>query len=656
MSFLDKIENFLHDLKKKWLTFLAKHKWTKYWLEKYLLTQKRNPNPTANRKKSATLLVIMLICLSSLIVGRLLYVGVVKKVDNVSLSEKTRQLYQGEKDIVAKRGTIYDRNGIAIAEDATRYSAYAVLDKNYISTNQEKLYVQKKDISEIARIFKKYLKIDTKYTKKQLGKKLKQVEFGTKGTGITLETRNKIQKELKKAGIKGIYFYEHQDRMYPNGVFASHLIGYAQPETIKGQNTQELVGVMGIEAAYNKELSGTNGKEVFQQDGSGLSIPGTNVVSKKAKNGEDIYTTLDANLQVYLESLMTKIAKEYKPETMEVTIMKAKTGEILATSQRPTFNPETKAGLQSTSKDKNEDKDSAKWRNLLVQEVYEPGSVMKVFTTAAAMQTGVFNGSEYFQAGTTNVDGQEINDWDYYAPKTLNYAQALYHSSNVGMIKLQQKMGDQWESYVKKFGFLKSTDSKLPGELAGTANFTTNVDKAMTSFGQAISVTPMQILQASTTLANKGNMLKPMYISKITNPNTDETVKMNSKIIAHPISEATAEQLLNIMVNTAEDQTLGTGLEYKLNNYKSSVKTGTAQIFENGRYSLVEGDFLYSVLQYAPTENPEYIVYGFIKRPDVTKGLGAAKILSEVTNPLMERALELDSNASKYKINNQSNN
>lgn len=652
MSFFDKLENLFKKWKKKWLRFLANHRITRYFLEKYLLTERKNPNPIANRKKSLLLVVGVICLLSSLIVSRLLYVTIAKKVDNVSLSEKTRQLYQGEREIIAKRGTIYDRNGIPIAEDSTKYVVYAVLDKKYIGIHNKKLYVQDKDIDKIARIFHKYLDMKESYTEKRLEKNLKQVEFGTKGQRISLETRNEIQKELKKEKITGIYFYEQQDRMYPNGVFASHLIGYAQPKNIKNSNLQELTGVMGIEAAYNKQLAGKNGLEVFQQDGNGLPLPGTNVISKKAENGKDIYTTLDANLQVYLESLMTEVDKTYHPESMFIAVMQAKTGEILATSQRPTFNPETKAGLTSSKKDKN-DKDDAKWRNILVQEMYEPGSVMKIFTTAAAMQSGNFNPNAYFQAGSINVDGQVIRDWDYMAPKTLNFMQALYHSSNVGMILLEQKMDSKWEEYLKQFGFLQSTHSGLPYELSGSGNFKTPVDRAMTAFGQGISVTPMQILQASTSIANGGKMIKPSYIEKIKNPNDNQIEEMPIDVISQPISETTAQKVLEILQQTVDNKYLGTGIGYKIPNYATSVKTGTAQIFENGRYTNDPSNYLYSMIQFAPTQNPEYIVYAMVKRPDLTKGATAEDIIAKITVPLMERILKLDPNVHQYQLNKE---
>lgn len=643
-----KVREFRDWLKKKWTHCQKKvpmrlRRW-------YLVSKKRHPNANNNRKLSAVLVLGgCVILLSSLIVGRLLYVEGRQRVDGVSLDAQTKSLYQGSKQVAAKRGTIYDRNGVPIAEDATSYSVYAVLDSSYIGINNEKLYVQEDDISKIAQILHRYLNMSESFVTKQIknGEKhhLKQVEFGTKGKGISIEVRNKIEAALKKEKIKGIYFNTHSDRIYPNGVFASHLIGYTDLVN-QGDDSQGLQGVMGIEAAFNNLLEGKNGEEYFQKDVNGNPIPGTIVETKKAVDGKNIYTTLDANLQTYLESLMTKVAKTYTPEAMTAVLMKADTGEILAASQRPTFNPETKAGLQNTKANK-----GAQWRNLLVQDAYEPGSVMKIFTVAAAIQTGKFNPNAYYQAGSINVDGTTIRDWDYDHPRMLTYAQALSHSSNVGMVKLQQAMGPLWDEYLQKFGFTKTTNSELPGEVSGSMQNGTSVDQAMTAYGQAIAVTNFQMLRAYTAIANLGTMLKPQYISKVVDPNTDKVTETKPEVVGHPISAKTAHEVLNIMQQTIDDTMLGTGTAYSLPNYNSSAKTGTAQIFENGAYSMAEGDYIYSVVQMAPTEHPEYVMYVTLKRPHIPVGsaMSPTKVIASISTPMMERALALDENAAQYK-------
>lgn len=641
-QFFKKAEERWEIIKEKFIRFCLKHKWTKWLLKEYMVAQRRDPDKTKNRRMSLFMVMSIFGVLALLIIGRMVYVEATHKVDNVSLNEQTRKLYQGERTIYAKRGTIYDRNGTPIAEDAMSYSVYAVLDKNYVGVNNEKLYVQNKDKEEVAKVLHKYLDIDEDLALKQLNKKSNQVEFGTQGKGITLEKRNEVKKALKKKGIKGIYFTEHPDRIYPNGVFASHLIGYTKTEEHKDGSTS-LKGIMGIESAYNKDLSGENGSEVYQMSVGGNPIPGTVHVTKKAKDGKDIYTTLDANLQVYLEGLMTKVQKTFNPEAITAVLMDAKTGEIIAASQRPTFNPETKAGLD------NKDTKSI-WQNLLVQNSYEPGSVMKPFTVAAAIQDGVFNANAYYQAGSINVDGTKIDDWDYYAPKTMNYAQALMHSSNVGMVKLSQMLGDAWPDWLKKFGFTQSTESGLPGEVAGSMQVNTTVDKAMVSYGQGIGVTVWQMLQAYTALSNDGKMLQPRYIEKIFNPNNDKTEKIKTKVVGEPISASTAKQVLNIMVGTGENKVYGTGSDYCLPNYTVSIKTGTAQIFEDGHYTNTRQNFLYSSVQIAPTQDPKYVMYVTMKKPKVSgTNKTEAQAVASIANPLLERALELDPNSQKYR-------
>ncbi|MEM5199493.1 peptidoglycan D,D-transpeptidase FtsI family protein, partial [Enterococcus faecium] len=257
-------------------------------------------------------------------------------------------------------------------------------------------------------------------------------------------------------------------------------------------------------------LSGTDGRVYFEKDIYGNALPGTVAEEKKAVDGQDIYTTLDSRLQNTLEDLMTQVNEKYEPVSMTAMLMEAKTGEIVAMSQRPTFNPETKQGLD----------DNGTWQNLLVESPYEPGSTIKLFTTAASMEQGQFNPNELFnRVGGIQVGDVTVNDHDYTrlnGKEYLNYRQAISWSSNIGMVKLEQKMGDEkWMEYLKKFGFGTSTHSGLSGESAGKLPGTNFVDRAMSAFGQAITVTNFQMMKGFSAIANDGSMLQPHYISKI---------------------------------------------------------------------------------------------------------------------------------------------
>ncbi len=623
-------------------------------MKKFMKKMKRkidskNLTPAGNRRNVGIILFSTSIVIFLLFAVRFVYIIGVGKVGSESLDKKRQDLYQGSSIIKAKRGTIYDRNGQPIAEDATSYSLYAELGKDYIGLNNKKLYVQKKDHEEIANILNKYAGIDKKLTLEQLNKEVKKnengkyygsTEFGSKGKNLSLETKTNIEKALDKAGIPGIYFTEHPDRMYPNGKFASYLIGYAQPEKADEEDSK-LTGKngMGIEKAYDDILKGEDGYKYYQKDSKGNELPGSVIVDKEAVDGKDIYTTLDSNLQLRLEEVMDDVYQKSDPENMTAVLMSAKTGEILAASQRPTFDPQTKEGLY-------EEKDKPKpvWQNLLIQTPYEPGSTMKVFTVAAALDSGNLNENETFQSGSIQVYDAKINDWKPEGKGMMTYRQALAWSSNVGMVHLEQKMGPVWQEYLNKFGFGKSTDSGLPFEEAGSIRDKNPVDTAMSAFGQAIGVTNFQMMQGFTAIANNGTMLKPQYIKKIASEDGKDEKVYGPVEVGKPIKEETADKVLDYMKDTVEDPNYGTGYGiYGIDGVNVSAKTGTAQIFDENVLLTGPNDYLYSVVQMAPTEDPEYIMYVTLKRPKITGEYGSpADLIAEISNGMLKHAFTVD--------------
>ncbi|MGX7031432.1 penicillin-binding transpeptidase domain-containing protein [Vagococcus zengguangii] len=604
------------------------------WKKWQNFIQRKGLNPIVNRKKFSIFLFFLTIGVFLLFIARFTYVVVVGRVGNTSLSAKTQELYQGSSVIKAKRGTIYDRNGNIIAADATSYSLYAVLDKTYlgIATNgkdnaREKLYVEDKNKEKVAEVIAANTDLEKDYVLKQLNQDLKQVEFGNGGKNLTLETRNKIEEALEADKIKGIYFTEQQARVYPNGIFASHLIGYAQSDGEGG-----VAGQMGIEKAEDDILAGTDGEETYLKDSAQRKIAGSVEVQKKAVDGKDIYTTLDLNLQVLLEDSMTEILSKYpKQEDMTAMLVEAKTGNIVAASQRPTFNPETKEGLEKT------DDETDVWSNLLIERAYEPGSTMKAFTIATAFENGILDPNAFVKTGVYEFeDGTKIYDWNKEGEGTITYRQAFAFSSNVAMVNLETQMKDKWVASLDKFGFNKLTGTDLLNEVPGyLPDMTNSVDSAITSYGQGISVTPFQMVQAYTAIANKGTMLKPNYISKIVDSKGKEKV-MPVKEVGKPISADSAAKTLDMMASVVEDPTYGTGTSYALDGYRVSAKTGTAQVFDNSRGKYFEKTYINSVAQIAPIEDPEYIMFV------TTKGDGeqASTIISSVSNKVLKEALD----------------
>ncbi|WP_369672794.1 penicillin-binding transpeptidase domain-containing protein [Enterococcus lactis] len=590
--------------------------------------EKKNLNPMNNRKKVGIILFATSIGLFFLFAVRFSYIVIGGHVAGTSLAEKTKQLYQGSEVVKAKRGTIYDRNGVALAEDASSYSIKAILSKTYTS-GDKKLYVEEKNFDKIAEILHKNLSIDKKDALNILEdgakKELYQVEFGSYGKNISQETKQNIEADMKKEGVAGLYFVDHQARMYPNGVFSSHFIGYAVPD--KDENG--LVGKLGLESAYNDILSGKDGKIIYQKDNFQNPLPGTVAEEEKAVDGQDIYTTLDSRLQSYLETLMDQVNEEYQPEELTAVLMKAKTGEILAMGQRPTFNPETMEGLTG---------EDAIWRNFLVQDSYEPGSTMKVFTTAAAIEEGEFNENETFQSGKIQVEDATINDHDFGEKGVLTMRQALSWSSNVGMVILEQRLGGRWYNYLQKLGFGQSTHSGLDDEVNGALPTSNIVDRAMSAYGQAVGVTNFQMMKAFTSIANNGTMIQPRYISKVVDPQTGEERTTQTEVLGQPFSKETTEKVREYMRDVVESENYGSAYGvYSVPGYNVSAKTGTAQIAsDTGGYQTGDTAYLYSIVEMVPSENPDYVLYLTMKHPKTYDRMALAKI----ANPLMKRAMD----------------
>ncbi|KRM68630.1 cell division protein FtsI [Apilactobacillus ozensis DSM 23829 = JCM 17196] len=562
-----------------------------------------------------------------LIALRFTYIAIFKKVNNVNLSEQAKELYTKTNVIRAKRGTIYDSGGQPLAEDSNTYNIYIQLYKseNQKDSNGRPLYVT--DKSKVAQALSKTLPISYKKVMKIISnKKAFQVEIGSAGKNISVTTKNKID----KYNVTGIHFEQQQSRLYPNGIFASHIIGYAS-----GNGNGDLVGQMGIEKQFNKLLTGKNGLVHIQKDYNGVQLPNTKSKGVKAKNGNNIYTTLDYRLQSLLETEMSNVNSEVHPSTMNAILMNAKTGDILAASQRPTFNATNMEGIGDI------------WRNTLWQDSYEPGSTMKIFTMASSINSGNYNGNDTYLSGRYAIDGKIVPDWNTNGWGRITYDKGFALSSNVAMAHLEQQMGSKtWSEYINKFKFLRTTNSGFDGEQSGSMQFKYPIEQANTAFGQGIQVTALQMIQALSSIANNGYMLKPRFISKIDNPNNDKVIKQyNKQVVGHPISAKTAKKVIKHMEDVVY-KPYGIGSDYKIPGYKIAAKTGTAQV-SDGRSGYASGDdsYLYSVAGIAPANNPKYILYITMKQPRLTGTKTPTQLMAQIFNPVMKLALEEDVNA-----------
>ena len=557
-----------------------------------------------------------------------------------NLSELSHQVHQKTEIVPAKRGTIYDRNGAVIAEDATTYNVYAIIDKTYKSAKGEVLYVEESQYNQVADVFNRYLGMEKDYVVQQLSqKKLNQVSFGAAGNDISYSNMDAIRSELEAANIKGVDFTTSPNRSYKNGTFASQFIGQAQLiEDKEGNKT--LQGTTGIEKSLDRILGGQDGVVTYEKDRNGNIVPGSDKVAVKTEDGKDVYTTLSAELQTYLETRMDVFQEKVKGKFVSATLVSAKTGEILATTQRPTFNADTKEGLDI--------KNLRTWNTILYQDQYEPGSTMKVMTLAAAIDHGTFPAyNEVYYNNELQVKDAIIKDWDVNMGlsegRYMNIAQAFAFSSNIGMTKLEQKMGNNvWMNYLKLFKFGLPTRFGMGDEGFGGLPGDNYVTQAMSSFGQGISVTQTQMLRAFSAIANDGEMLEPKFISAIYDKKSDTARKSKKEVVGKPVSGSAAQQTRNYMITVGTDPEYGTlysdGPIIQVPGQNVAVKSGTAQMATDQGYLQGENDYINSVVAMTPAEDPEFIMYVTVQQPEVKF---SPNNWEELVNPILEDAVAL---------------
>lgn len=392
----------------------------------------------------------------------------------------------------------------------------------------------------------------------------------------------------------------------------------------------DLVGQMGIEQAFNKQLAGTNGFRNADYDVYGYKLPGKKQKERKVKNGDNIYTTIDSRIQTLLESEMNSVQSQVHPASLNAILMDAKTGKIVAESQRPSFNAATLSGIGKA------------WTNTFTSDTFEPGSTMKIFTLSASIDSGHFHGNDTYESGRYSIDGKIVPDWDTAGWGYITYNKGFALSSNVAMAHLEQQMGPKtWKKYIQKFGFLKSTNSGLPNELTGKIQFNYPIEQADTAFGQGIEITPIQMMQALTAVSNNGKMMKPYFISKVTDPNTGKTVKKyGPKEIGTPIRSSTAKKVRDHMQDVVY-KSYGIGQDYKIKGYRVAAKTGTAQVSNGyGGYASGDDSYLYSVAGMVPANNPRYVMYITMKQPKLTGTKTATQLMAEIFKPVIVRALQ----------------
>lgn len=584
----------------------------------------KESNPLRNRKFIAIGLYILCFVLFFSVFFRFTWIMVKGEVNGEDLEQNVENLYTRNNTLQAKRGSIYDTNGNPIAVDATTYKMVAVLTDEWSTPNRP---IHIKEPEKVASILSDYVSMSEEELYERLTKENSQVEFGSAGNNLTFETKSAIEEALKEEELTGITFEEKQSRLYPNGTFASHSVGLAQQNN---EEENEITGVLGIEKEYNDSLSGKNGWRRYQRDRFGYVLPDMEVEEELPVNGNDLYLTLDRRMQIFLESIIDEVDAEHNPANLTATLMHAKTGEIVATSQRPTFNATTKEGIEQS------------WQNLLVEFTYEPGSTLKVITLASAIQEGIFRPYDYFKSGQIQIAGETVRDVNPRGWGNITYLEGLARSSNVAFVKLVEEMGhDTWKEYLDDFGFGEPTGISLPNEMSGSNPYQWPIQRLNTSFGQGLTVTPIQMLRAFSAIANDGKMVDPHLVKSISDPDTGEVKNFEQKETQTLISEEAADKTLEYLKETVYSDE-GNARGYQIEGHEIVAKTGTAQFVnpETGTYHRGGTNYIYSVVGMAPADDPELIFYITMQQPELN-GLGhASQVIQKIFNPVMKRALE----------------
>lgn len=539
--------------------------------------------------KISKFIILVVAFLFVAIICKLSYVVLSDKVDGINLKDKSASISTVKKTLYANRGNIYDINGEELASTVNSYTVIA-----YLNSNKTNVSDKEKTAKELAPI----LNMTEEKLIELLNKKLYQVELRPGGYGIT----EVVKARIEKLELPGIDFIKNSKKRYYNkSTFASYIIGYA-----KVLDDGKISGELGIEGYYDDILSGTNGyTKYLKYTSSNYKIPNTNEDTKKAKDGSDIYLTIDSSIQLIAEKAVSSMKEKFNTDWAVFTVMDAKTGAIVASATNPNFNP-------------NDTNTIKEYMNPLLSYQYEPGSVMKVFSFASSMEEGKYDGEETFKSGSYTLDdGTVIRDSERKGWGTISFDEGFARSSNVAATTLALRLGvDKLSEYYNNLGFGKKTGIELSNEAIGDIEMVYQSELATASFGQGVSVTAIQMLQALSAMTNDGTVIKPYIVDKVVDQNGNITYQGERQVVKKVYSTNTVNKMHEIM-----KKVIDINKYWQVNNVSIMGKTGTAQIASpKGGYLTGTYDYIKSFAGIFPADDPKYIVYVAGKKPETNLG------------------------------------
>ena len=547
-------------------------------------------------------LVVLFVTL--LLIAVILKVFYIQVFQYQKLNSLANDLWQRNLPITPDRGLILDRNGKVLASNITTTSLYLV--PNQIKNKEEAA----KTLSEILEV-----PYDEMY--KHVSKRTSIERVHPEGRQLSFEIADKIN----SYNYDGIYLLKEAKRYYPYNDLLSHVLGYV------GIDNQ---GLSGLELKYNEELTGTSGSIKYYSDAKGNRLNKAEEY-KEAISGNNVYLTIDLDLQQSVERELDNAVAKYNPEHALAIAINPKTGEILAMASRPSYNPnEYQTYTQEVLS-----------RNLPIWMTYEPGSTMKITTLSAAINEGVVNlfTDTFFDSGSINVDGATIHCWKSGGHGAQTFLNVVENSCNPGFVNLGFRLGkEKLFKYIKDFGFGEKTGIDLTGEAKGILfdlDRVGNVELATTAFGQGISVTPIQQVRSVSAAVNGGTLYQPYIVKRVENATTKETIsEVNPTVIRQVITEESSKLVRFALENVVAH---GSGRNAYIENYRIGGKTGTAQKVNNGRYMV--GNYILSFIGFLPADDPEIVLYVAVDNPKgVTQygGVVAAPIAKAIFSSYIE--------------------
>lgn len=575
---------------------------------------------TSHRKK----LVLMIAAILMVCILECVRLGVIMTVKSEYYMQKADELHQRERRIKAKRGRILDRNG-------------EILAANEVVCTVSVIHSQIEDEDKVIKVLAGELDMDVEEVTKKV-KKVSSMEY------IKTNVAKDIGDAIREYDLPGVKIDEDYKRVYPYNELASKVLGFT------GADNQ---GILGLEAKYDTYLSGTNGQILTLSDAGGIEIKGSREDRILPVDGQDLYTTLDVNIQKYATQLAWETMVKKEAKQVSIIVMRPDNGEILAMANVPEYNLNSPYELNYEPDEEEAQKDKMDllnnmWRNFCINDTYEPGSIFKTVTATAALETGVVGLNDSFTcSGATIVSDRRIRCHKTTGHGTQDFTHTVYNSCNPAFVEWGRRVGtDNMYLYMGKLGLLSKTGIDLSGEAGTIIHKQENVgavELATMSFGQSFQITPVQMLRAVSAIVNGGRLVTPHFGLYTGSSDGSVVNEFAYSTQDEAISSQTSETMKKILEGVVSE---GGGTKAYIDGYSIGGKTATSQKLPRG-----SGKYISSFIGFAPADNPQVIAMCLIDEPTGvyyggTIAAPVVKTLYENILPYIgiERSVQLEKN------------